>query len=382
MIGTAGDADWFAFTLTTYSDVSFETFDVQGLALRLDRYVRSSGRFKPDCTTALAPSATRWKSKLLASRWHCSRPSDLAPGTYFVKVNAYGSTDTFAYTLEASVVASCGDGVVEGSEQCDGSANCGTDCVIIPTCGDGVISAGEVCDDSNANNGDGCSSTCAIEPGYSCSGTPSVCVALPYVESAISNQSCADMTGATAIPGVTSDTSNSAFLPAPFAFQYFGVSAPYFSVNSDGYLQAYTTSSGSPTGSNYANASIPSTSSPNGVIAPFWDDLDSGTSSSSVLYLVDGVAGSQRATFQWTNWTAYNVSGTGLTFQVQLYEGSNVIEFHYCTLASTTSTGAARVTGGSATVGIESINGQKGIQHSYNTASSISTATGIRFTPN
>ena len=32
-----------------------------------------------------------------------------------------------------------------------------------PTCGNGVVDTGETCDDGNANNGDGCSSTCQVE---------------------------------------------------------------------------------------------------------------------------------------------------------------------------------------------------------------------------
>ncbi len=46
----------------------------------------------------------------------------------------------------------------------------------IPLCGDGVITPPETCDDGKAPaNGDGCSSTCQTEPGWSCTGTPSVC---------------------------------------------------------------------------------------------------------------------------------------------------------------------------------------------------------------
>jgi len=42
-------------------------------------------------------------------------------------------------------------------------------------CGDGVISESEACDDGGTVNGDGCDSSCAVEVGYSCAGTPSVC---------------------------------------------------------------------------------------------------------------------------------------------------------------------------------------------------------------
>ena len=43
------------------------------------------------------------------------------------------------------------------------------------TCGDGTVAKTEKCDDGNTNGGDGCSSSCKIESGYSCSGKPSSC---------------------------------------------------------------------------------------------------------------------------------------------------------------------------------------------------------------
>ncbi|ATB49180.1 EGF domain-containing protein [Corallococcus macrosporus DSM 14697] len=44
------------------------------------------------------------------------------------------------------------------------------------TCGDGRVSHGEQCDDGNRAQGDGCGSTCQVEPGFSCQGTqPSIC---------------------------------------------------------------------------------------------------------------------------------------------------------------------------------------------------------------
>jgi cysteine-rich repeat protein len=51
-------------------------------------------------------------------------------------------------------------------------SNIGT-CLVV--CGDGAVEAGEACDDGDTTNGDGCSSTCQIEPGSVCGGMPSVC---------------------------------------------------------------------------------------------------------------------------------------------------------------------------------------------------------------
>ncbi|WP_338867742.1 EGF domain-containing protein [Myxococcus stipitatus] len=44
-----------------------------------------------------------------------------------------------------------------------------------PVCGDGVVQTGEGCDDGGTTSGNGCSATCQVEPGYTCSGAPSVC---------------------------------------------------------------------------------------------------------------------------------------------------------------------------------------------------------------
>lgn len=83
----------------------------------------------------------------------------------------------------------CGNGVAEGSEQCDDGNNdsgdgCSPFCREEPVCpaaggacstacGDGLllpvdIANGQQCDDGNTQSGDGCSATCKIESGYTC----------------------------------------------------------------------------------------------------------------------------------------------------------------------------------------------------------------------
>jgi|GEM_PF-1932030 len=93
--------------------------------------------------------------------------------------------------------STCGNGIVEGIEQCDdgpwvadstgfvkdrpydGCFNCQREfnCPVgagpgpsacVAVCGDGIVFPGEACDDGNSTNGDGCSSTCTIEPGATC----------------------------------------------------------------------------------------------------------------------------------------------------------------------------------------------------------------------
>ncbi len=70
----------------------------------------------------------------------------------------------------------CGDGVVDPTEECDdgnGSHqdSCLNNCVL-NVCGDGFLNIGvEECDDGNTESGDGCDKDCLIEPGACCLGT-------------------------------------------------------------------------------------------------------------------------------------------------------------------------------------------------------------------
>lgn len=92
----------------------------------------------------------------------------------------------------------CGDKVKEGTEQCDDTATGATDlpfdgcykCLVEPdcsagacksACGDGQRFSDEQCDDGNTFNGDGCSSTCTIETGFTC--MDSTAGALPSTKS-------------------------------------------------------------------------------------------------------------------------------------------------------------------------------------------------------
>ncbi|MFZ5469794.1 MAG: DUF4215 domain-containing protein [Myxococcota bacterium] len=85
----------------------------------------------------------------------------------------------FAATLAASCSpprTACGNGKLEGSEQCDdGNATdgdgCESDCTPTPdasVCGNAVQEGSEQCDDGNATGGDGCEKDCTLSVGPRC----------------------------------------------------------------------------------------------------------------------------------------------------------------------------------------------------------------------
>lgn len=186
---------------------------------------------------------------------------------------------------------------------------------------------------------------------------------------------CEDMAGGTAIAGLGADDATSAIFALPFAFTYFGAPVTHFSAATNGFLQLWPSATGTPS-SSLSNTAV--TSAPNGFVGPFWDDLRPN-SGAGVSQLVTGTAGSRRLVLQWTNWrVATTANGEALTLQAHLVEGSNLIEFHYCTMTPGT-TGTTH-TGTSATIGLRSVAGNLSVQSSYNTAA-VSTGAGIRYTP-
>jgi fibro-slime domain-containing protein len=93
---------------------------------------------------------------------------------------------------QSCVQRECGNGLRTPDEACDDGGKddgdgCSSSCVIepgfrcnvngcLPLCGDGLVRGAEQCDDGGRQSGDGCSAACVVEPLFDCgSAEPSVC---------------------------------------------------------------------------------------------------------------------------------------------------------------------------------------------------------------
>ncbi|WP_437622677.1 DVUA0089 family protein [Sorangium sp. So ce1151] len=155
-ISPAGDVDYFAVDVAGVADLEVETFDASG---------PTSCRDVDTVIQLLAPDGAVIGEDDDGGEERCSlvQAAIAAPGIYYVRVEEYGGSAIAGYTLRARTTTLCGDGVVEGHEECDGGAGCGAACQRVPSCGDGFIDHPERCDDGNAEGGDGCDAACQLE---------------------------------------------------------------------------------------------------------------------------------------------------------------------------------------------------------------------------
>jgi hypothetical protein len=195
--------------------------------------------------------------------------------------------------------------------------------------------------------------------------------------------SCDDLAaGMTVAPASGwSDDSTTAIAMLPFTFQFFGAAQTHWSLNSNGLFQLYPNATGS-TSTSYTNTAIASQSTPNGFIAAFWDDLrivaasDAGVGTNA-RYATLGTGSSRRFVAQWTDFT-FSDGTQRLTFQVKLFETTNTIEMHYCSLTPATD---ARTSGNSATFGAEDPSGAIGTHIATDMADVVRTGRAFRLTP-
>ena len=164
----------------------------------------------------------------------------------------------------------------------------------------------------------------------------------------------------------------------PFTFSFYGTNYTTINVNSNGNA---TFGSGFTT---WNNTELSGVSQPG--LHPWWDDWNPSCQSDSIIKT--GTAGSspnQIFVITWESMRQYqNCSSDPVTFQVQLFEGSNDVQFHYqdatASGVSDWNTGETVSNGGAGTIGI-SPGSSSDLQFSFN-SQSIAASRAIRFYSN
>ncbi|MFZ6185473.1 DUF4215 domain-containing protein [Nannocystis pusilla] len=136
----------------------------------------SEGQTQGDDTTTTTTNGTN-PTPGSASESETAQPTTESPTTGISDSDTQGTTDST--TTDATTTTStgtetegvteatpeCGNGVQEGSEECDDGNDvegdgCEPTCTITAVCGNGQVEGGEACDDGNTEDGDECSADC------------------------------------------------------------------------------------------------------------------------------------------------------------------------------------------------------------------------------
>ncbi len=248
--------------------------------------------------------------------------------------------------------AVCGDGIVEvGVEACDDGNLIESDACLPgcseATCGDGVLRLGvETCDDGNTVSGDGCPATCRY-----------------YTVSGPDPQPFVPITGGTpltpAYPGQDPNDDGVATVTLPFELRLFDVPTATLTVSVNGF--ASTSPGIAP--NNWVNTFFPNTALPDGVMAPWWDDLYLDTAipgGAEIAWTVTGTTPARVVVIEWRDVRLQGQSTANhrrFTFQLQLEE-SGVIRFAY----GDTETAGTVPTVASASAGLEDPSAQRGLE--------------------
>ncbi|WP_210518640.1 T9SS type A sorting domain-containing protein [Hymenobacter terricola] len=163
---------------------------------------------------------------------------------------------------------------------------------------------------------------------------------------AASSSTFTPIVGGTAVSNLSANDAISANIPLPFTFYYGGRAINSIQATTDGYIDVR--------GSSTYSQSINGLGLGLTTIAPYYDDMTGVNGTAS--YAVTGSAPNRVFTFEWLNWAdGYNATTPSLSFQVKLYEGTNVIQFVYRPEAgpfdSSIASASIGIDGGSAAAG-------------------------------
>ncbi|MCK6619504.1 MAG: hypothetical protein HUU32_01230 [Calditrichaceae bacterium] len=133
--------------------------------------------------------------------------------------------------------------------------------------------------------------------------------------------------------------------PSGFSFNYYDQPFNTVYASSNGYLTFRNYGASDPY---FTNDNLSGGNAPDSMIAVFWDDLILSESTARVYQKVIGVAPYRALVIEYKN-VSLKAGSSPLTFQVILYETTNLIKLQYLSLG----TGSNGELGGSATVGVK-----------------------------
>jgi len=157
-----------------------------------------------------------------------------------------------------------------------------------------------------------------------------------------------------------------------FNFTFFGNSYTQFYVSANG-LVMFT----APDDLYNQEVTIPDAAKPNNYVAPFWDNL-SILDGGNVLYKTIGAAPNRKCIIQFKNMGFDPITSPFGTFLVILYETTNVIQVQYRLIVDPYT---AQSHGGSATIGLENVDGTAGTLFAFHQGNAVYSEDAISFTP-
>jgi|JI10StandDraft_1071094.scaffolds.fasta_scaffold05473_4 hypothetical protein len=125
---------------------------------------------------------------------------------------------------------------------------------------------------------------------------------------------------------VSGDDTVSAALPIGFSFDFFGTPMTTFNASTNGFITFGDTS----TAGCCAGGTIPSATTPNGLIALYWVDLITDATG-TITYGTTGTAPNRELVVSWNAVRQYSGGGSPVTGQIILHETSNTIEIQCAT---------------------------------------------------
>ena len=160
----------------------------------------------------------------------------------------------------------------------------------------------------------------------------------------------------------------------PFRFQFGGRDYTNIYVGANGIIGFIN----SPALTNTGNMDMPTTSAPNAIVCPLWDNLNPAAGG-SVWFGTSGVAPYRNVVVSWADVPHFVTAGgqTRFTFQAILHE-SGQIAFQYAFVQTGNPT---YVRGKNATIGVEDFMGAVAAKYSYNGEQTVTNNQTILFVP-